>query len=334
MHPADPAERLDAIFVSTHKFLGGSEGSGVLVAHRDLFRSAVPERPGGGTVDFVAGFDRVSVDYSHHLAEREEGGTPDILGDVRAALAFLVKEAAGAERILAHDLALAERAVARLSRHPRLTVYGPPGPRLPILSFNVEGLHHDLGSALLDQLFGIQNRAGCACAGPYGHRLLGIDRARSTEYRRAIAAGVLALKPGWVRLALPWHATEAEVEFLLSAVEFLADRGQAFVPLYRMGWRDGLWRHLEGEPADPEPLRLDVAALLEAAAGRDPWPAVEEPGLGEAEAAAWRASSLAEAARLADALEARWAAAPPRWNEPTGDAFVDGLVWFRYVHAD
>ncbi len=333
MHPADPAERLDAIFVSTHKFLGGCEGSGVLVAHRDLFRSAVPERPGGGTVDYVAGFDRGSVDYTGHLAEREEGGTPDILGDVRAALAFLVKEGAGAERILAHELALGEAAAARLARHPRLTVYGPPGPRLPILSFNVAGLHHDLASALLDQLFGIQNRAGCACAGPYGHRLLGIGPETSAEYRRAIGAGVLALKPGWVRLSLPWHATAAEVEFLLAAVEFLADRGEAFVPLYRLGWRDGLWRHLEGEPADPEPLTLDAAALLEAAAGRDPWPALEDPGLTEEGAAALRSRSLADAVRLADALDARWVAEPPRWNVPTGDAFVDRLAWFRYVHA-
>ncbi|MBK9518041.1 MAG: aminotransferase class V-fold PLP-dependent enzyme [Anaeromyxobacter sp.] len=333
MHPADPAGRLDAIFVSTHKFLGGCEGSGVLVAHRDLFRSAVPERPGGGTVDFVAGGGRADVDYTRHLAEREEGGTPDILGDVRAALAFLVKEAAGAERILAHDLDLAARAVDRLARHPRLTLYGPPGPRLPILSFNVEGLHHDLVSALLDQLFGIQNRAGCACAGPYGHRLLGIGPARSAELRRAISLGLLALKPGWVRLSLPWHATAAEVEFLLQAVEFLADRGAAFVPLYRLGWRDGLWRHLDGEPPDPAPLRLDAGALLEAAAGRATWPAVERPGLGEVEAAGWRTRSLEEAAGLADALEARWLAAPPTWNRPTGDALVDRLCWFRYVSA-
>ncbi len=333
MHPADPAARLDAIFLSTHKFLGGCEGSGLLVAHRDLFRSAVPERPGGGTVDYVAGFTRVDVDYTRHLAEREEGGTPDILGDVRAALAFLVKEAAGAERILDHDLALAGRAVERLARHPRLTLYGPPGPRLPILSFNVEGLHHDLASVLLDHLFGIQNRAGCACAGPYGHRLLGIGPERSGAYRQAIGLGVLALKPGWVRLSLPWHATEEEVEFLLSAVEFLAERGEAFVPLYRLGWRDGLWHHLDGEPADPEPLRLDAAALLEAAAGRPPWPALERPGMDEAEAARWRRRSLEEAHRLADGLEARWRAAPPAWNAPTGDPFVDRLCWFRYVHA-
>jgi selenocysteine lyase/cysteine desulfurase len=332
MHPADPAERLDAIFVSTHKFLGGSEGSGVLVAHRDLFRSQVPERPGGGTVDYVAAFETLSVDYTSHLAEREEGGTPDILGDLRAGLAFQVKAAAGAERILAHDLALGAQAVERLSRHPRLRLYGPAGPRLPILSFNVEGLHHDLASVLLDHLFGIQNRAGCGCAGPYGHKLLGVGPERSALHRKAIAAGTLALKPGWVRLSLPWYATPAEVEFLLQAVEFLADHGEAFVPLYRLGWRDGVWHHVDGEPADPVPLTFDVEALLRAADGRAPWASCEEP-LDEVAAAAERARYLAEARALAGELEARWRARPPRWNPPTGDAFVDGMVWFRYVLA-
>ncbi len=332
MHPAEPEERLDALFVSTHKFIGGSEGSGVLVAHRDLFRTRVPERPGGGTVDYVAAFERLSVDYTSHLAEREEGGTPDILGDLRAGLAFQVKAAAGPERILAHDLALGAQAVARLSHHPRLTLYGPAGPRLPILSFNIEGLHHDLASVLLDHLFGIQNRAGCGCAGPYGHKLLGVGEERSALHRRAIAAGTLALKPGWVRLSLPWYATPDEVEFLLAAVEFLADHGEAFVPLYRLGWRDGVWHHVEGEPPDPVPLTFDPEALLEAAEGRAPWPAGETP-LDEAGAAALRASYLAEARRLAGELEPRWQDAPPRWNRPTGDAFVDGMVWFRYVQA-
>jgi len=332
MHPADPAERLDAIFVSTHKFLGGSEGSGVLVAHRDLFRTRVPERPGGGTVNYVAAFEKLSVDYTSHLAEREEGGTPDILGDIRAGLAFQVKAAAGPERILAHDLALGTMASERLARHPRLRLYGPTGPRLPILSFNIEGLHHDLASVLLDHLFGIQNRAGCGCAGPYGHKLLGVGAARSALHRQAIAAGTLALKPGWVRLSLPWWATPAEVEFLLAAIEFLADHGEAFVPLYRLGWRDGVWHHVDGEPADPVPLTFDPDGLLEAAAGRPPWRSCQEP-LEETAAAAERERSLLEARRMAADLEARWRATPPHWNPPTGDAFVDGLVWFRYVQA-
>jgi len=328
MHPADPLERLDAIFVSTHKFLGGPEGSGVLVAHRDLFRTRTPERPGGGTVDYVSGCRPDQVDYVHRLSEREEGGTPDILGDVRAGIAFVLKDRVGAEAIRDHDVALARVAVERLSRHPRIRVYGPlDAPRLPILSFNVDGLHHDLVSALLDHLFGIQNRAGCSCAGPYGHRLLGIAGERSERYRRLIAAGVTGAKPGWVRVSLPWYAAPEDVEFTLRAVEFVADRGDAFVPLYRLDWRDGVWRHREAEVADPSPTRLTAEALLSDPA---PAPAVPSPDEREAE----RARYLAEATHLADALAERWRREPPAWNRPTGNAEVDQLAWFRYVETE
>ena len=328
MHPADPLERLDAIFVSTHKFLGGPEGSGVLVAHRDLFRTRTPERPGGGTVDYVSGCRPDQVDYVHRLSEREEGGTPDILGDVRAGIAFVLKDHVGAEAIRDHDVALARVAVERLSRHPRIRVYGPlDAPRLPIVSFNVDGLHHDLVSALLDHLFGIQNRAGCSCAGPYGHRLLGIAGERSERYRRLIAAGVTGAKPGWVRVSLPWYAAPEDVEFTLRAVEFVADRGDAFVPLYRLDWRDGVWRHREAEVADPSPTRLTAEALLSDPA---PTPAVPSPDEREAE----RARYLAEATHLADALAERWRREPPAWNRPTGNAEVDQLAWFRYVETE
>ena len=334
MHPADPAEAIEAIFVSTHKFMGGPEGSGVLVAHRSLFRSATPERPGGGTVEYVASFERHSVDYTPQLAEREEGGTPDILGDIRAGLAFQVKEMVGPSRILWHETHLAAQALARLARHPRLTLYGPlDAPRLPILSFNVQGLHHDLVSALLDHLFGIQNRSGCSCAGPYGHRLLGIDRTRSEELRSAISCGVTGLKPGWVRLSLPYHAAPEEVEFLLSAIEFVADHGEAFVPLYRVGLKDGLWSVAGGGAIEPRPIGLDLASIERAA--RD-GVAVPEPqaDLTDEVAAALRRGYLEEARTLAASLEERWRKDPPRWNPPTGDAMVDGLTWFKYVNAE
>jgi len=330
MHPPDPAERLDAVFLSTHKFPGGPEGSGVLVAHRDLFRTRVPERPGGGTVDYVSGCGHGDVDYVARLADREEGGTPDIIGDLRAGLAFLVKEMAGPERILAHEVDLAARALRRLARHPRIRLLGPLDvPRLPILSFNVEGLHHDLVSALLDHLFGIQNRAGCSCAGPYGHRLLGIDAEHSERFRRLIGEGLLGAKPGWVRVSLPYYASEADVEYVLSAVELVAARGEAFVPLYRLDWRDGVWRHVERELADLAPA-LDAEALARSAAGP---PGPGPPPLAPEEIAAERARYLREATQLAGELEARWKAHPPRWNAPTGRDDLDRLVWFRYVET-
>ncbi|HLF94706.1 MAG TPA: aminotransferase class V-fold PLP-dependent enzyme, partial [Planctomycetota bacterium] len=324
MHPAGDAEaRMDAIFVSTHKFAGGPSGSGILVAHRDLFRTRTPERPGGGTVDYVGGLDPEHVDYTHRLDEREEGGTPAILADLRAGGAFLVKEMLGPERIVAHEIALGKRALDRLSRHPRLDLYGPRGvDRLAILPFNVKGLHHDFVSTLLDHLFGIQNRSGCSCAGPYGHRLLGIDAARSQAYRKQIAAGWLGLKPGWVRVSLPYYAAEEEIDFILEAIEFVADHGEAFLPLYRISWRSGAWRHVEHPALEAGPVEFTPAALREAAPPGPTW--------SDGELSGERTRYLREARELAAALEAR---APVPLGGPARPDHAP-LLWFRFVHAD
>jgi selenocysteine lyase/cysteine desulfurase len=333
MHPGPPEERIDALALSTHKFIGGPEGSGVLVANKALFRSRIPERPGGGTVDYVAAFDRLSVDYVRRMDEREEGGTPAILGDVRAAVAFLVKEMVGPKHILEHEMAIAAQASARLSRHPRIRLLGPTDlPRLAILSFNIEGLHHDLVSALLDHLFGIQNRAGCSCAGPYGHRLLGIERAQSERYRVHIAAGFLGIKPGWVRLSLPYYASQEDLEFMLSAVEFVADHGIDFVPIYRLGWLDGVWRHIEWPLGECAPLDLSLDRLR--AASRETAPAEAEPPMSDSEVRAERARYFEEAHRIAAELRARWKRDPCRWNPPIALDDLNALRWFQFVHAD
>jgi selenocysteine lyase/cysteine desulfurase len=333
MHPADRDERIDALFVSTHKFMGGPNASGVLVAHRSLFRSTRPERPGGGTVDYVGGVGRLQIDYTTHLDEREEGGTPSIIGDLRAGVAFLLKDMLGPERILEHEVALAASSVARLSRHPRITVYGPKNePRLSIVSFNVKGLHHDFVSTLLDHLFGIQNRSGCSCAGPYGHRLLGIEHERSALYRAQIAKGNLGVKPGWVRVSLPYYASDDEIDFVLRAIEFVADRGEAFLPLYKLGWKDGIWRHIERPMRDVQPIELTSEALREAAA-RFCTPSPESR-LAGSEVDQDRARYLTDAASLADDLDERWRRDPPVFRSSTGNPEIDPLIWFRFVHAE
>ena len=333
LHPPDDAERIDALFLSTHKFIGGPEGSGVLVAHRDFFRTRSPERPGGGTVDYVGSFDSRSVDYVGRLDEREEGGTPAILGDIRAGIAFTVKEMTGPARILEHDLHLAEYALSRLGRHPRIQLLGPTDvPRLPIISFNIKRLHHDFVSALLDHLFGIQNRAGCSCAGPYGHRLLGIDRERSETYRRQIARGLIGLKPGWVRVTLPYYASDEDIEFLLSAIEFVADHGRDFLPEYRLGWLDGVWRHIDRPMNDVKPIELTVDALTEAAqsfAAGD-----HEHPMSTAQIRAERRRYFDEAKTHVQQLRELAARRPPTWNAPTGQGDVDALAWFDWVHTD
>ncbi len=333
MHPVNEAERIDALFLSTHKFIGGVEGSGLLVAHQDFFKTRSPERPGGGTVDYVSSFEQVAVDYVGRLDEREEGGTPAILSDLRAGIGFLVKEMVGPNRILEHDLELARAAIARLSRHPKIHILGPTDvPRLPIISFNIERLHHDFVSALLDHLFGVQNRAGCSCAGPYGHRLLGIDREKSEQYRGQINRGLLGLKPGWVRVTLPYYASKEDIEYVLSAIEFVAEHGRELLSEYRLGWLDGVWRHVENPTTDVRPLELTVDALVEAAqcfAAGD-----HEQPISEAQVAALRRQYLAEAHRVAAAAREKAKASGVSYTVKTGKPEVDALVWFDAVHTD
>src|SRR5262249_3227041 len=323
MHPPgdDEEARLDAVFVSTHKFAGGPQASGVLVANRRCFRRDVPERPGGGTVDYVSFFGRHHIDYSRRLEEREEGGTPAIIGDVRAGAAFLVRELMGPERMYAHEVALARAAVARLARHPRIRVLGPLDlPRLAIVSFTIDGLHHDFVATLLDHLFGIQNRAGCACAGPYGHRLLGVHLDRPHPFRRQILRGMLGIKPGWTRVTLPVYAAPEDIDYVLAAIELVADHGEAFLPLYELGWPGGVWTHREWRPREAR-LELSAASLAEAV--DEPREVAEDDVRGE------RARNLADARSLALRLRQRACA----WAASSGDAEIDALVWFRYVHA-
>src|SRR5262249_15393865 len=203
--------------------------------------------------------------------------TPALIGDVRAGAASLVREMMDPTTLRAAETELADRALERLARHPRIKLLGPRDlPRLPILSFNIEGLHHDFVSTLLDHLFGIQNRAGCSCAGPYGHRLLGIDAETSELYRAQIARGLLGIKPGWVRVSLPYYGSEAEIEFIFSAIEFVADHGDALLPLYRLDFRSGIWAHIENPMRDRPPIELTAQAIAEAAA-RFARSAVEPP---------------------------------------------------------
>jgi hypothetical protein len=187
---------------------------------------------------------------------------------------------------------------------------------------------------LLDHLFGIQNRAGCSCAGPYGHRLLGLDRERSEKYRSLVARGNLGIKPGWVRISIPYYASDEDVEFILSAVEFVADHGRDFVPAYCLDWRDGVWRHMEKPVPDVPPLELTVEALAEAAASFSAGD--HESPMSEAQIRGERARYFSEARQAAADLRARASASPSSaaWNRVTGDKEIDALIWFDYVHCE
>jgi len=259
MGPAegDPRSYKDAIFLSPHKFIGGPGTPGVLVVRRELLRNRVPTVPGGGTVAYVNPSEHR---YLEDPVEREEGGTPAIVESIRAGLVFQLKQAVGADTIQARERSFIDRAIASWSANPNIELLGNlEAERLSIVSFVIRDgpryLHHNFVVAVLNDLFGIQSRGGCSCAGPYGHRLLGIDIDRSHEFEREIARGCEGIKPGWVRVNFNYFISEAVFQYLLDAVQLVADQGRKLLGDYRFDPARGLWRHRRG-PVEP-PLRLD-----------------------------------------------------------------------------
>jgi len=253
----DPLAAKDAVFISPHKFIGGPGTPGVLVARRDLFTNRVPSMPGGGTVAYVNPTEHV---YLADVEHREEGGTPAIVESIRAGLVFGLKAAVGVDAIREREHDFIHRAMHRWEANPGIEILGShDAERLSIVSFVVRRdgryLHHNFVVALLNDLFGIQSRGGCSCAGPYGHRLLGIDIETSHEFEREIARGCEGIKPGWVRVNFNYFISEAVFQFILDAVDLVATDGWRLLPDYRFEPSSGLWRHRDGQPEPPLSLR-------------------------------------------------------------------------------
>ena len=245
MNGADP---LDAIFLSPHKFVGGPGTPGVLVAKAALFQNRVPALVGGGTVSWVNSTAHV---YATDVERREEGGTPAIIESIRAGLVFSLQQAVGTSNIAALEGELADRALQRFSKCSNLEVLGhPTAARLPIFSLRFRhgerDLHHGFVVALLNDLFGIQVRGGCSCAGPYAHTLLDIDRDTSEHFEQAIIAGDSLMRPGWVRVNFNYFIDAEEFDYLLRAIELVAEHGWRMLPSYAWNAAHGVWRHRQG----------------------------------------------------------------------------------------
>ena len=271
MCPDDPEARLDAVFLSPHKCIGGPGSCGVLVFDEALYDGDLaPSVGGGGTVLYVSD---ASHDYTDDVEAREAAGTPGLYQALRAALALQVKDAVGADVIHRRERALLRRALGRWADDERIQVLGPDGlDRLAIVSFNVGGgdgrpLHPRFVTVLLNDLFGIQSRAGCSCAGPYGHRLLGIDAETSARYRQCTLDGVHGVKPGWARVGFHYTLSDAEADYIVEAVRFVAAHGARLLGLYDFDVRTGAWAHRGAQDTAPE---LSLAQALAAAPARRP----------------------------------------------------------------
>ena len=317
----DPLAYKDAIVLSPHKFIGGPSTPGVLVVRRELLRNRVPDVPGGGTVLFVNPLEHKYLDDPVH---REEGGTPAIVESIRAGLVFQLKAAVGVEVIRAREDQFLRRAIEAWKDEPAIEILGNlDAERLSIVSFVVRApsgryLHHNYVVALLNDLFGIQSRGGCSCAGPYGHQLLGIDLDRSLEFEDEITRGCEGIKPGWVRINFNYFLSDAVFDYLVRAVALVAREGWRLLDDYRFDPVTGRWRHHAG-PVEP-PLRLSQLSYDEDGALRYPEHDDRAPE-----------SALAEYLMAGQALFAGRAPAGPSEPQP-GDATVSAefehLRWF------
>ncbi|CAF2342856.1 unnamed protein product [Rotaria sp. Silwood2] len=251
----------DAIFISTHKFVGGPSTPGILIAKKYLFSLKAPKACGGGTVNFVT---RTCHEYNYDIETREEGGTPDVIGCIRAGLVFQLKDSIDPNYMQARENELVKRFYRHFKKTKTLILLGSQtAPRLPIFSFLIyvpsvcKYLHHNFVCLLLNDLFGIQVRSGCACAGPYALDLLNVDDAKTDIYCLFMTEDVEArgndqivrtmmMKPGFTRFNLSYFANNDDIEYVLNAVKFIATEGWKFLPLYTYNPVTAGWTHRNG----------------------------------------------------------------------------------------
>lgn len=334
---ADDRDYKDAIFISPHKFVGGPGTPGVLVAKRRLFGNSVPVVPGGGTVAFV------TPSYHSYLddpAQREEGGTPAIIESIRAGLVFQLKDAVGAEVIHAREKEFLRRALAAWAKNPNIWVLGNPElERLSIVSlaarYGPGFLHWNFVVAVLNDVFGIQARGGCSCAGPYGHSLFRIGPEKSNAFNREIANGNEGIKPGWFRVNFNYFISEGVFDYIVRAIDMVATHGWKLLPSYTFEPATGKW--YAGETSPEPPLGLDDitydSGTMEYRSNRvtEPesvLPQYLEKALQTFERAAERAreTETKDPALTGDFEKLRWFPLPSEWESYGACGAVDGRM--------
>jgi selenocysteine lyase/cysteine desulfurase len=246
MHPEHPLERLDALFFSPHKFLGGPGTPGVLVFNSTLYRLQAPDQPGGGTVNWTNPWGGHS--YIQDVEVREDGGTPAFLQTIRAALGVRLKEKMGVQNMLQREHEMLPRIFKALQDIPGLHILAEQQQdRLGVFSFFSENIHYNLFVKLLNDRFGVQVRGGCSCAGTYGHYLLHVDPTRSHRITEKIDHGDLSEKPGWVRLSIHPTMGDEELDFLLQAVRETVRYAQTWQKDYVYDKSTNEFHHRDGD---------------------------------------------------------------------------------------
>ena len=322
----DKESYFDAIFLSPHKFLGGPGSTGLLIFNKNLYNKDIPPTSAaGGTVDFVS---RSNVVYTEDIETREKSGTPGILQIIKASLAINLKESIGIDLIEEREKYYTTKAFNRLSKNPRIKILGnqDPDKRLAVFSFlfhhNDKYLHPKFATKLINDLFGIQSRAGCSCAGVYGHHLMKIGRKKSEKFRKVVEKGYLSIKPGWTRVNFHYTITEEVFDFICSVIEFIADYGYLFIPEYQMDLNTGDWVHRDYEDKDLK-FNPTIGNILKISL-KD---CFDED---EIDKSKLYPKYLEEAIKIAKGLESKSTANKPSYSS-YDDFQAENLRWFYFI---
>ncbi len=261
MRPAEPKQKLDAIYFSPHKFLGGPGSTGILIFDSVLYTNKIPDVSGGGTVKWTNPWGEHS--YIDDIEAREDGGTPAFLQTIRAALCCQLKDEMGVANILAREREILDILWAEIDRIPRLHVLAKEHrDRLGVISFYFEHLHYNLVVRLLSDRFGIQMRGGCSCAGTYGHYLLSVDRQHSHRITDQIEQGCLLEKPGWVRLSIHPTTSDQEAEYIAYALQQISQYGEQWQQEYRYDPTNNDFKHIRATDDELQRARAWFAMSL------------------------------------------------------------------------
>jgi selenocysteine lyase/cysteine desulfurase len=256
MNPEKEEQKLDAIFFSPHKFLGGPGSSGVIIFDKKLYHNKIPDHPGGGTVLWTNPWG------GHHFFDeieiREDGGTPGILQGIKASLAILLKEEMGIEQILEREHHITKNIMSRLSAIPTIKILEQQKTdRIGFISLYSEKYHHNLIVRLLNDKFGIQTRGGCSCAGTYGHILLQINFDKSKRITDMIDLHDLSQKPGWVRVSVHPTMTDKEADFIVHALDQVIKNAEKWQSEYKFNKHTG-----DYEPIGDIGFQIDITNIF------------------------------------------------------------------------
>ena len=243
MNPENRDEKLDAIYFSPHKFLGGPGTSGVLIFDSKLYTNKIPDNPGGGTVEWTNPWGEHA--YVANIEAREDGGTPGFLQVIRTALCIQLKNDMGVENMLKREHELLDMVWENLDGISNLHLLASQiKDRLSIISFYIDDLHYNLAVKLLNDKFGIQTRGGCSCAGTYGHYLLNVGKDFSHSITSEISCGILEHKPGWIRISLHPTTSNEELNSVLEAVKLLCKNHKNWAKDYTYNPNSNEYIHL------------------------------------------------------------------------------------------